>query len=182
MAYESAGIRFTEGGKGPGAGESRGTSPVQEAIQLLRLRVPKFSGAPPPAIPPGLMAGGPGGPPDDIMRKLQMLFSAMMGPQAPSAPNAPSFGQQRTSAPFNPMSAVAGGQTFGQPFQNATGFPLPSFIPGYNPPPAEPPPVPGTGPAPPVPPPPPPPTNGLVMGEANPNEPIASGPDFYYRG
>jgi hypothetical protein len=80
------------------------------------------------------------------------------------------------------MSAVAGGQTFGQPFQNATGFPLPSFIPGYNPPPAEPPPVPGTGPAPPVPPPPPPPTNGLVMGEANPNEPIASGPDFYYRG
>lgn len=101
MGYESAGIRFTEG---PQGNRPAAQTPVQEAIQLLRLRVPKFSGAQSPAAPQ-LLAGN-GSPPmmptsAPMLQQLQPLLQALSGgTPAPDATNRPTFtGGEPTGSP-----------------------------------------------------------------------------------
>lgn len=101
MGYESAGIRFTEG---PQGNRPAAQTPVQEAIQLLRLRVPKFSGAQSPAAPQ-LLAGS-GSPPmmptsAPMLQQLQPLLQALSGgTPAPDATNRPTFtGGEPTGSP-----------------------------------------------------------------------------------
>ena len=102
MGYESAGIRFTEG---PQGNRPAAQTPVQEAVQLLRLRVPKFSGAQSP-VAPQLMAGGPPmmQPSAPMLQQLQPLLQALTGgTPAPMATNRPTFtgGEPTPTTPPN---------------------------------------------------------------------------------
>jgi len=116
MAYEGAGIRFTEQGEG-----ARPQSPVQEAVQLLRLRIPRFAGAPPPAAPPGLLAGGasaPGAPgaatmPPALAQILQKVITALMQAGAAQTTSRPAAAS--AYSPSQVLQQMLQGQTFGQP-------------------------------------------------------------------
>ena len=145
MAYEGAGIRFTDTGDDSGQPPRQAT--VQDAVQLLRLRLPSFSGAPPPAAPPGMLAGGmnapmaamPGGQamPPDLARQLQTVMRLLA-----SMPNTPPGQSQQFSGGASPAAALQSilrGQTFGQ---DTASYSMPRPRVQYQPGPTEPNPAP----------------------------------------
>ena len=158
MAFD-AGLSFQPGTSidraqtaGGDAGMSnRGASPVQDAIRVLSLKIPKMVGQGSP-INPSLLGGGPGfgpGGPQDFLQLLQKFLAGASGqpgmqapqamPQAPTpaftmgvttggqAPPPPPTGYQTN---FDTQAPTFGGPSVNQPIgglKGATGFTKPSF-------------------------------------------------------
>lgn len=111
--------------------------PIQEAIRVLSLRIPKIAGGAPSLAPYSLLTGagsggvGMGGGTnlglEDLLRKLFGITGPGAGGMAPSAPGAPSGGGSGSAAP--PAFGGGGGSA-----------PPPHFVPigPTNPPPLDP--------------------------------------------
>ncbi len=142
MAYEGAGIRFTDTGDGV-----RPQTPVQEAIQLLRLRIPRFAGAAQPPSPfltgPGVSgAAGPGvsgapagmdpgaSVPADLLKRLVAIIAAL---GQTSTGRTPAGGPGQAQSPVAALQAVLGGQNFGFTPSQGRAFPNPQFQYGQQP-------------------------------------------------
>lgn len=131
----------------PGAtplGGGAGRAPIQEAVQVLNMRVPRvLGGAPisPFALLDRGMGSGSGGVNEaqlnQLMRTLGLIPDAAMGASAPGGPASPAL----TGAPspfavqstMRPMSAPSGGAGVG--ISAATGSSDPGSLGGAMPPP-----------------------------------------------
>ena len=104
---------------GPGGGGAPGTSPIQQAIQLLALHLPRVLGATSPIPTPLLQSLGGGGLMGGGGEGLQEVLRRIMAPWL--------MGQMGLSAPgAAPWSGGAPG-----PLPSAPGLPVPRVTPGF---------------------------------------------------
>lgn len=120
MALPNYGVTFLPQGdatyRRPGQPASQGTAPVQEAVKILSLRVPRMLGAS-PISPMALLTGaGSQGMPAGTLQQLIQKYLPVTGPAPPMLAEGPTAGQpapaaslQVSALPSAP-SAQAGGQ------------------------------------------------------------------------
>ena len=109
------------GSGGSGSFASSPTTPIQDAIQILRLRIPRVVGA--SALAPGSLLNAPGsaGVGGDLMAQLQRLFGtgiSLPGQQQAGVTGLPTNLLAPTGAPSNALPGIP------------TQLPTPNIVPG----------------------------------------------------
>lgn len=98
------------------SGQNKSVSPIQQAVQLLSLRVPRVVGAAAPASAALLNSPGSSGSPDVHSAVLQTILKTIMGSGTPMSSAAP---------PLSPMGPVPAAMSPTGPSVPATPFAAP---------------------------------------------------------